>query len=243
MDRVSSAPVVFSHQQTGFTAKKSESCSVIFSWLSSAAWDTEEISNPATGVQSAATPGPGFQEEWALPAQDRRKRSCLVRRQKARGQEGSRCVNLKFSEERRKDCCLSYNFQLCEGPATTDHHYALLCSRHWFFFFDEVQGTGKHWIFISSLGRLSILPNQTVPNVLRDNLDKLARWNLNKSNSNKAFLDGLLIWTRSYRCKRATIQNTCLSLTQSFNGEMICCFLFCSSVYVLDKRIPGKLKD
>lgn len=35
-------------------------------------------------------------------------------------------MNLKFSEKRKKDCLLSYNFQLCEGNRITDHHYAAI---------------------------------------------------------------------------------------------------------------------
>lgn len=64
-------------------------------------------------------------------------------------------------KERRKDCLLSYNFQVCEGTATTDHpvHYCI----PGIDFCDEVQGIGKRWIFISSLGRLSIVPKQNCP--------------------------------------------------------------------------------
>lgn len=86
-----------------------------------------------------------------------RKHSCLVTRWKAWGQEGSRSVNLKFPKERGTDCFLSYNFQLCEGTSSTDHHYAAIVFRA-LIFWDEVQGISKRWIFISSLGKGSILP-------------------------------------------------------------------------------------
>lgn len=51
-------------------------------------------------------------------------------------------MNLKFSKERRKDCLLSYNFQLCEGTATTDHPVRYCIPG--IDFCDEVRGVGRH---------------------------------------------------------------------------------------------------